>query len=165
MARVVILSFDDNQAAEAFVNHVWDAQDSERVYPYQFMPVAISAMVVAHAKIESMIARPTVSCRCRIVGMTQFFREKRRGVKVGGKFVDPSDRLEYTLAMGRWIKTKRYGWLVHDKCKRPHFFVVQRFIQNMHVGTNDLLPEIRQRRWEEDNPILGCEPMSESITQ
>jgi hypothetical protein len=158
MARVVILSFQDNDAAEAFVEHTLEAQAAK----HGGIPIAISAHVVAHAQVEAMVARPTVSCRCRIVGMTQFFREKGQRRRTTGKFEDPTDRLEYSLAMGRWIKSERFGWLIHDKCKRPNFFPVKNFISNMVLGcgANDLLPELKRKLWEEDNPILGPEKIT-----
>jgi hypothetical protein len=146
MARVVILSFDDNTAAEAFVEHTLEAQAAK----HGGIPISISAHVVAHATIEAVVARPTVSCRCRIVGMTQYYREKSQRSRAGqGKFVNYGgpEQQEYVSVMGTHVKTERFGWLIHTKCKRPGFFVVKRFIQMMLVGVgcNDLLPEIVER--------------------
>jgi hypothetical protein len=149
VARVVILSFTDNDAAEAFVEHTLEAQSA----PNGGIPLAISAHIVAHAQIEAVVARPTAWCQCRIVGMTQFFREKRHGHKVGGKFIDPADRQEYILAMGRHVKTERFGWLIHEKCKRPGYFVVRDFIRNMLVGVgcNNLLDEFKEKLAQEES--------------
>jgi hypothetical protein len=150
MARVVLLSFSDNDAAEAFVEHTLEAQAA----PNGGIPMSISAHVVAHATIEAVVARPTVSCRCRIVGMTQYYREKSQRARAGqGKFVDygSPEQKEYVSAMGTHVKTERFGWLIHTKCTRPGFYVVQRFIQMMLVGVgcNDLLPEIKEKMKDE----------------
>jgi len=114
MTRIVVLSFDDNKAAEAFVEHILDAQDP---MSSDTQATSIGYLAVALSVVEAVVARPTVSCRCRIVGMTEYFRNQSQRRRSTGKFEDPGERREYVTAMGRWTKTERFGWLVHDKCK------------------------------------------------
>jgi hypothetical protein len=150
MARTILLTFDDNDAAEVFVEGVLDAQDTDREHEFfGHQAMAIGAVVASMSKIEAMVARPTVSCRCNIVGYTTW--QRYHGRKTGGKFVDYSDRADYSASMGVWRKTERFGWLIHTKCKRPNYFVVHRFIQNMliGIGCNNLLPEIEERLAQE----------------
>lgn len=151
MARVVVLDFKDNDAAEHFVQALLEVQNEDRNSEYAgHEAMAIGAVAMAMSEVKAIVARPTVSCRCRIVGMTQYFREKHQRSRVAtGKFIDwrGPERTEYVTAMGRWIKTERFGWLIHDKCKRPAFYPVHRFFQNMLIGmgANNLLPEIKKR--------------------
>ena len=145
MTRIVVLSFDDNKAAEAFVEHILVAQDP---MSSDTQATSIGYLAVALSVVEAVVARPTVSCRCRIVGMTEYFRNQSQRRRSTGKFEDPGERREYVTAMGRWTKTERFGWLVHDKCNRPNYFIVHRFIQNMLIGLgcNNLLDEIKEKR-------------------
>jgi hypothetical protein len=153
MARTVVLTFNDNDAAAAFIEGVLTAQDPELGEEQLATEImATGAIVSAMAKIDAVIARPTRYCRCRIVGMTQWARENRRGRVTSGKFIDTDPlRPEYISQVGRHIKTKRFGWLVHDKCNKPGQFVVQRFIQNMliGIGCNNLLDEYKTKIREE----------------
>jgi hypothetical protein len=146
MARIVVLSFDDNKAAEAFVEHTLDAQDP---MSSDTQATAIGYLTVAHSVIEAVVARPTVSCRCRIVGMTEWARmnNQRKKTRGMGKFQDGPQREEYVASIGQWHKTERFGWLIHTKCNRPNYFVVHRFIQNMLIGLgcNNLLDEIKEK--------------------
>ena len=129
MARVVLLSFKENDAAEQFIASVLAAQDESTPMAQMSQNImAAGAIASACGVIEAMIARPTVACRCVIVGKSQ------RGTK--SKF----------RALGeRWVKSERFGWLIHERCKRPNYWVVKRFIDNMHVGYNDLLPELKAK--------------------
>jgi hypothetical protein len=78
-------------------------------------------------KIEAMIARPTVACK---------------GHRQPGR-IKP---------LGEFTRTQRFGWFVCATCKRPAKAVVQRFVDNMLGGSNNLLPELtggepRQPPW------------------
>ena len=150
MARIVVLSFDDNDAAEHFVSSILEAQDEDRNSEYfGHEAMAIGAVVIAMSKVEAVVARPTVSCRCRIVGMTEWARlnNQRKKTRGMGKFQDGPQREEYVASIGQWHKTERFGWLIHTKCNRPNYFVVHRFIQNMLIGLgcNNLLDEIKEK--------------------
>jgi hypothetical protein len=53
MARVIILSFDDNAAAERFAKHVMEGQR-----------LGLGTMTPSQGvQVEAMVARPTVACR------------------------------------------------------------------------------------------------------
>jgi hypothetical protein len=146
MARVVVLHFDDNDAAEHFVEGVLALQDPNT--ELRSLPALIrhtGSIVAACGKVEAIIARPTVYCKCKIVGMTEWSRQQNRR-KNSNKFVDYSNQADYATAMGQHRKTERYGWLIHTKCKKPNRFIVQRFIQNLLIGLgcNNLLSELKE---------------------
>jgi hypothetical protein len=149
MARIVVLSFDDNDAAEQFTTALLEAQ-SDNWRHRTTRPNTVGIVASAYATVEAVIARPTVSCRCRIVGMTEWARlnNQRKKTRGMGKFQDGPQREEYVASIGQWHKTERFGWLIHTKCKRPNYYVVHRFIQNMliGIGCNNLLNEIKERR-------------------
>jgi hypothetical protein len=131
VARIVILSFGDNDAAEHFVEGVLAAQDQDTSTEQLATEImATGAIVSACSTIEAMVARPTAWCKCKIVG-------KSRGASRG----------KFSAMTESWYKSARFGWLIHRRCQRPHYFVVTRFIQNMvtGVGCNDLLPELKAK--------------------
>jgi hypothetical protein len=75
-------------------------------------------LVVTQSEMEAMIARPTVFCRC-------------------------------TSGTGRGTssKTAKFGWWIHNQCRKPHYTIVKNFIHNMIVSVgNDLLPELRRQQ-------------------
>lgn len=142
MARVVILSFDDNDAAEAFIEKTLDAQEDR----YEGIPMAISSIVVAHATIEALVARPTVSCRCNIVGKSNR---------------SANGRNKFNALHEHWHRTDKFGWYIHERCKRPNFFVVRDFIKNMLVSSgNNLLPALKEKR---DAEVVAPERPSEPL--
>jgi hypothetical protein len=110
MARVIVLSIESNSDAESFAR--WMLDKDKEGYD-EDMPV-----VPPQAKIEAMIARPTVFCR--------------GPHRVPGKLKSQ---------MG-WTRTKRFGWWVCSVCKKPAPTVVRDFIKNMLGGYNNLLPEL-----------------------
>jgi hypothetical protein len=61
VARVVILSFKDNEAAEALTRGLLKAQRD----PMGGIPMELSAILVASSNVEAFLARPTASCRCK----------------------------------------------------------------------------------------------------
>src|ERR1700745_937444 len=131
MARVVLLSFVDNDAAEHFIEGALAAQDENTPTDQLATEImATGAIVAACSTIEAMVARPTAACKCKIVG-------KSRG----------SSRGKFSALTENWYKSERFGWLIHKRCKRPNYWAVARFIENMIVGVgcNDLLPELKER--------------------
>src|SRR5260370_42469692 len=118
MARVVVLHFDDNDAAEHFVEGVLAAQDTSSEDERLATEVmATGAIVAACSRIEALIARPTVYCKCVIVG-------KSRGTS-RGKFSSTTES---------WIRPERLGRYVQARCKKPNRFVDADFTKNMLVG-------------------------------
>jgi hypothetical protein len=111
MARVIIISVESNGEAESFAR--WMVDKDKEGYN-EDMPV-----VPPGAKIEAMIAKPTVACR--------------GPHRVPGKL---------RSQMG-WTRTQRFGWWVCSVCKKPSPTVVRDFIRNMCNGHNDLLPELQ----------------------
>jgi hypothetical protein len=117
MARVIVLSFEDNESAEMFAKAL-----------LREGPTAGRPFVPPSAKIEAMIARPTAGCR-------------------GPHRIPGKIKSEHGFS-----RTKRFGWFVCGQCKKPAQAVVDRFIENMLGGSNDLLPEVlgsepKQPRW------------------
>lgn len=122
MARVIILAFSDDAAAERFAQLKDDfesnpdaetdpAEDEGKI-------ILLGATVAAHTEMEAMIARPTVFCRC---------------TSGTGK--------------GTYYKTTKFGWWIHRPCKKPTYTIVKNFIHNMTISVgNDLLPGLRKQR-------------------
>src|ERR1700745_150960 len=148
MARVVLLSFVDNDAAEHFIEGALAAQDENTPTDQLATEImATGAIVVACSTIEAMVARPTAACKCKIVG-------KSRG----------SSRGKFSALTENWYKSERFGWLIHKRCKRPNYWAVARFIENMIVGVgcNDPLPERKERIKEEEEVCSLPETMNDS---
>lgn len=125
MARLVLLSFKDNTAAESFVKILWQMQESDS----GTADPLVSAILAAHSKTEWMVARPMNYCRC------------------GGKG-SRNHKMAYT-------KTKRFGWWVHAGCNRVSIMVMQKFVKNMLNGSNDLLPELVPEEKPDLNTVDG----------
>jgi hypothetical protein len=122
MARAILLTFKDNEAAEAFVKAMWRAQDGDGISLDQVGEIGL--IVAASSKIQWMVARPLQYCKCKIMP------------SLGkGKF----DRV-----YEKWKQTERYGWIVHVKCNKPSYWVVRDWIKHRRVGLNDLLPELKE---------------------
>jgi len=129
MARIVLLGFGDNDAAEHFIASLWAAQeaDDNQTEVLQQETVAIGAIAAACATVEALVARPTTYCECKIVG-------KGRG----------SSRGKFSAQTEDWIRTQRFGWIVHKRCNKPNRWVVRRFVHQLlaGVGIKNLLPEL-----------------------
>jgi hypothetical protein len=143
VARIILLGFKDNDAAEAFI------RDMDRIQSLD--PVSSSLMgelgvITASAgKVEALVARPTLTCKCSSTGMHQ-------GKKTGAGFT----------------KTAKFGWWVHAKCRRPTSYIVKNFITNMLNGHNDLLPELReswQPKEENVDPDMATSENDQTPTQ
>jgi hypothetical protein len=134
MARVVVLSFGDNDAAEHFIESLWAAQEADdnktATEELSREIIATGAIAAACGTVEALVARPTMWCKCKIVG-------KSRG----------SSRGKFSALTEQWGRTERYGWFVHRRCNKPNYYIVTRFIRNMIIGTggNNLLPELDAR--------------------
>ena len=116
MARALLLTFKDNSTAEAFVRKVWASQNIEAESGLTDA-AEIGLLIASAAKVEWMVARPTVWCRC---GSGP--RNQQRG----------------------YIKTAKFGWWVHGVCNRVTYVIVRDFVKNMLNGANDLLPLLKQ---------------------
>src|SRR6266566_7585030 len=103
-ARVVLLSFKDNKAAEEFCRNLATIQNDATYDPADpaLTGNALGFILAAHCKLEAMVARPSVWCRCK-------------GRKTG------------------YTKSKRFGWLLHS-CNKPAKTVVVYFIDHMLNG-------------------------------
>lgn len=128
MARAILITFKDNEAAEAFVKSVWESQSPEAIT--DGTNLRIGFLVAAHARVRWMIAQPTQACKCNIKPNTG-----------KGKFNNQYEQ---------WRQTERFGWRVHARCNKPNFFVVRDFIRNLHVGYKNLLQELREVPSETD---------------
>jgi hypothetical protein len=74
--------------------------------------VAISAMAGAHATVVKVLAKPTMFCTCNV---------------------------EYSVK--NFAKSKRYGWTVHVRCKKP----TKEWSERHNISqAYDLLPEMRK---------------------
>ena len=123
MARAILITFKDNEAAEAFVKSVWESQSPEAIT--DGTNLRIGFLVAAHARVRWMIAQPTQACKCNIKPNTG-----------KGKFNNQYEQ---------WRQTERFGWRVHARCNKPNFFVVRDFLRNLHVGYKNLLGELREQ--------------------
>ncbi len=123
MARVVLLSFEDNATADSFVrqvvtnNYVWQLPPSGDV---------TDGRAVA-CKVEAVVAKPTKGCRCSY--STPETRRRR------------TSRSSKREQFG-WSRSLMYGWWVCGKCGRTSPMVVRHFVSGMLHGANDLLPKI-----------------------
>jgi|SRR3954451_217161 hypothetical protein len=111
MARAILLAIKDNEAAEAFVKALADLQSDD--FTQLGGKATVAGMILAsHAKLEWVIARPEVWCKCRSGS-----KNHKKG----------------------WKKTLKFGWFVHDVCNRVSYYVVRDFAKNLRGGYNDLL--------------------------
>ena len=116
MARVLILSFSDNDAANAVVRQLLATDDPTQV-GWGDRAAVLGTILASSAKVEAVIARPTAVCRC------------------------PGNRTQ--PMRGEYHRTDRFGWWVH-KCNKPHYSIVRDFITRMYGGQNNLLPEFER---------------------
>lgn len=129
MARVVLLSFTSNEAAEAFVRMTAESGLG--------VQIGEDGMTRVEATVEAVVGRPVNWCKCALNPDTS--SRRRRGRK--------------SLSKGRsfgWSRGKTYGWWLCPTCHRPSRPIVEHFITTMLAGNNDLLPKILD---PEQNPI------------
>jgi hypothetical protein len=116
VARLVLLRFDSNEAAELFARVLSDPETNG--------PGMDVNDLLYGVKPEWVIGMPTKACEC---AQTRPSKRQRGGHKVEG-----------------WTKGKTYGWWIHPVkgCGRVSRLVLERFIPNLTNGAYDLLPEI-----------------------
>jgi hypothetical protein len=136
MARVVVLSFRENESAESFLKLLQELQEGnarfDSVVPNFNLTLQEMGLILgAGAKAEALLARPTLpGCQC--------------------KYKNQRD----------WYKTKKFGWFVCPRCRRPHVLVIQGYISNLLIsGGNNLLSELEAR---EAPPAVQGEPCSDT---
>jgi hypothetical protein len=140
MARLLLISFGDNDTAESFVRTLDQLQQGE--YPgLTDQAITELGMILGSGSVmEAMIARPTMPCRC--AGSSS-----RKTVK------------EYK-------KTKRFGWWVHATCNRPSREMIRHFIDHRIMDYRNLLVEILnpdlQAQIENEQPTSWPPSMTEA---
>jgi hypothetical protein len=92
--RHVVLEFNDNEAAEAFIKKLAELQDvdnrpKEDEVPYLAMGLAMAS--AAYCKVVRVFAYPTITCTC-----------------------DNGESHHGDIGI-----SKKYGWMVHRKCGKP----------------------------------------------
>jgi hypothetical protein len=112
MARAILLTFGNNDAAESFVRKVALAQEG---LSDTGSLTEIGAVVASASAIEWCIARPLNFCKCASGGKNHKFP---------------------------WQRTTRFGWFVHESCKRVSYYVARDFVKNLKGGYRDLTGEI-----------------------
>lgn len=108
--RLVILEFEDDKAAERFIEHM-----RNRTGPTAFNATALA---LAHADVTHLFAKPTKFCKCQ----------------------NPKN----------FIKTKRFGWRIHEACKKPRPLSGVGF-RTFLFDAHNLLDELRKKK-DEDAP-------------
>jgi hypothetical protein len=119
VARAVILDFKDDQAAEKFVEMILDVQGN----PNKGVPMDISMVAVAHAKIVALLPRPVRGCECNRKGRVQ-----------------------------GWTRAASTGWYVCPQCFRPHKTVVRNWYVNLCMQSRNQLKKIKDKLAMEANP-------------
>jgi hypothetical protein len=79
---------------------------------FEFATVQVAAIAAAHASVVKVLAKPTQFCTCNV---------------------------EYSVK--NFGKSKRYGWTVHIKCRKP----TENWSERHNISqAYDLLPEMRK---------------------
>lgn len=146
-ARVVIVSFAEEKNAEQFVRLMdrWELDQPLNENAASQMSdeiLAAGAILAATAKVEAVVARPTVFCRCPTPGV--------RGKNQFG---------------GGYSKTVKFGWFVHAECRKPSYPIVKNYIVNMLMPAgNNLLPGLRDQFRKERDEALALGGSVESVS-
>jgi hypothetical protein len=117
MARLVLVSFKDNDAAEAFCKLV-DQSDDVHKEGWGDHVAELGTLLSAYGRLEWMIARPLAWCKCH-----GHSKNRQWG----------------------WARTRRFGWWIHATCNKCSKLTVINFVTNLLAGYNDLLPELRPK--------------------
>jgi hypothetical protein len=123
MARTLIITWPDNEAAERFATilHQLQTKTYEGLTDEGLSELGdLLTDGDELPEMDAMVARPTKGCRCTSA-------ERRRGRQ---------------KELGDWTRTPRFGWFVHAGCRRPSAYVVRHFVANMLGGYKDILPEV-----------------------
>lgn len=123
MGRRIILLDMETADAEAFVRSI--AADN----PVYFVDSEISAdPLPLPAKVQAVVAKPTLACKCVQVAESKY--QRRRRLKAD------SPKME------AFSRSAKFGWWCCSTCRRPSRAAVSHWITSMLVGANDLLPVI-----------------------
>lgn len=120
--REILIRFDDNKAAERFVeildtvqNHSedWSAQD------WEDWELNLSGILASCARLDAVLARPTMGCK----------------------------HPQYKGSQANWSKHEGTGWFVCPECGRPSIYVVRRWLHNIVLGSGsrNLLPGLLEK--------------------
>ena len=89
-------------------------------------------MLPAGARIDAMIARPSLACPCGSTG-----NKMKKGDAFG------------------FTQSPRFGWWVHAKCHRPTATIVRNFIANLLGGYRNLMADIDpSKEWPQLSHVL-----------
>jgi hypothetical protein len=99
------------------------------------------------AKVEAVVARPMVACKCTQVAESRY--QRRRRLKTGST----KDQA--------YSRGPKFGWWVCSTCNKPSRASVLHWVSSMLVGANDLLPAIlgtgpaipASLRWQRDSGV------------
>lgn len=117
MARLVVLSFDDNEDAEDFIKDV-QFQDGT-VFTY---PEGSNDAESYSTEVVGLFAKPTVFC-------------------------DPGDGHKGKKTQAGWTRGKKYGWWVCGACKKPSVLWGKKFECVIGNGRNllpDFLSDLKK---------------------
>lgn len=114
MARLVVISFDDNEAAERFVDHMNNKMGAGALNQ--------ASIAIAYGHVEMLLAQPTMFCQCKNPDPKHFGRTKKFGWYVHRKCNKPTERngrslrsilsTAYNLLPGVEEKKNKYGALL-----------------------------------------------------
>jgi len=121
MARIVLLRFRQNDAAEDFVRAMATGTEEE---PILFLR--------GSASVEAVVAQPTVWCVCPAVPWNQPEQTRAQARRRKSR-----SKRELSYSRG-----KHFGWWCCVHCRKPSKAAVEHWVTSMLVGANDLLPEI-----------------------
>jgi hypothetical protein len=124
MARLILLSVKDNEAADAIVKLILKS-DNVHKEGWGDHVQELGAPISAYSVIEWVMARPLAWWVC------------------ASKAKDNKG----------WGKTKRFGWWVHAGCNRCSRMVVVKFVSNLLNGHYDLLTVAEYKLPEEPLPV------------
>jgi hypothetical protein len=135
MARVVVLSFKDNENAETFIDLLDQLQGGDWPGVVGQAIQEMGLILASGSKPEALLARPTMpGCTCKYP--------------------------QYKT----WKPTKRYGWLVCPNCKRPAVQVIRNYIKNLIIsGGNNLLAELRERTKNAGSESVAEVPLAPDV--
>jgi hypothetical protein len=125
MARLLLLSVKDNDAAEAIVKLILQSDDVHKENWGDHVR-ELGTLLAAYSTLEWVIARPLAWCKC-----TKSGKNNQWG----------------------WTRTKRFGWFVHSECNKSAWLVVTKFTSGLRGTNNDLLPEYRAMLPENQSPV------------
>ena len=134
MARVLVLSFKDNSAAEILIRSLDRIQEQDWTLP-EVRFGELGVILAANAKVEAILARPVAGCKHRFV---------------------KGQPWKKTEVFGWYVHDV-------EGCKRPAATVVRDFIKNMLIASgNNLLPALRESWHNKEEDVLDPEETSQT---